>query len=449
MNVLFIVADDLNAWIGALGRHPDVKTPNIDALAARGTLFTHAYCSAPYCNASRMGVLTGRLPATTGVYANEPLWDAPARPAVFIETLKAAGYHTFGAGKVLHGTFDYTSATGERALQAQWREVQNRPFLWDQFHTNVTDPLPPGRPVNGLFTPEEFDKAARAYHLFDWGPLPDAAAESLPDAAVVQAVANFLSSDPPEPFFCAAGLYKPHLPWHVPRRYFDLYDTNSLTLPVVRVDDLDDVPLIPRRWVRSRPDHDLVTGGDQWRPAVHAYLAAISFCDDMIGRMVAALDASGHGGSTSVVLWGDNGFHLGEKLHWRKFVLWEEATRVPLVIVVPGGPPQLPRVHLPVSLIDLHPTVLDLCGLERDAGADGSSLLGLMNGREASRPPAVMTWGRGNHSVRTAGWRLTRYVDGTVELYDHGTDPHEWTNLAGDPRFDGVRGSLERRLPAD
>jgi N-sulphoglucosamine sulphohydrolase, C-terminal len=150
-----------------------------------------------------------------------------------------------------------------------------------------------------------------------------------------------------------------------------------------------------------------------------------------------------------VVLWGDNGFHVGEKLHWRKFVLWEEATRVPLVIVVPGGPPQLPRVHLPVSLIDLHPTVLELCGLERDAGADGSSLLGLMNGREASRPPAVMTWGRGNHSVRTAGWRLTRYVDGTVELYDHGTDPHEWMNLAGDSRFEGVRGSLERRLPAD
>jgi hypothetical protein len=197
MNVLFIVADDLNSWIGALGRHPDVRTPNIDALAARGTLFTHAYRSAPYCNASRMGVLTGRLPTTTGIYANEPLSDAPARPAVFIETLKAAGYHTFGAGKVLHGTFDYTSATGERALQAEWREVQNRPFLWDEFHTNATDPLPPERPVNGLFTPEQFEEAARAYHVFDWGPLPDAAAESLPDSAVVEAVADFLSSNPP------------------------------------------------------------------------------------------------------------------------------------------------------------------------------------------------------------------------------------------------------------
>jgi arylsulfatase A-like enzyme len=235
----------------------------------------------------------------------------------------------------------------------------------------------------------------------------------------------------------------------VPRRYFDLYDVNSLTLPVVRVDDLDDVPLIPRRWVRSRPDHDLVTGGDQWRPAVHAYLAAISFCDHMVGRMVAALDASGHAGSTSVVLWGDNGFHLGEKLHWRKFVLWEEATRVPLVILEPGGPRQRPRVHLPVSLIDLHPTVLDLCGLGRDAGADGSSLLALMNGRATSRPPAVMTWGRGNHSVRMAGWRLTRYADGTAELFDHETDPHEWTNLASDARFDDVRRSLSGWLPED
>jgi len=449
-NILFIVADDLNAWIGALGAHPDVRTPNIDALAARGVLFRRAYCAAPYCNASRMSVFTGCLPSTTGIYRNEPLWDTPGRRPTFVELIRAAGYQTFGAGKVFHGVFDYARAGREGIDAAAWREIENRPGLWDRFVTNPAEPLPAARPLNRLFDFGRFDTVPANYHHFDWGPLPDDRAEAMPDAAVERAVSEFLRCGPRQPFFCAAGLYKPHLPWHVPKRFFDLYDEEAIALPVVRDDDLDDVPPIARRWALTPPDHELVTSRGQWRPAVRAYLACISYCDYQIGRIVASLDAAGLADSTAIVLWGDNGFHLGEKLHWRKFVLWEEATRVPLVIVPPRGATARPIVDEPVGLIDIAPTLLELCGIPAPAGLDGESLVPLLTDSSARRTtPVVMTWGRGNHSVRQGRWRFTRYEDGAEELYDRGTDPHEWTNLA--PRGDlaAIRQGLAAALPPE
>jgi arylsulfatase A-like enzyme len=262
-NVLFIIADDLNAWIGALGRHPTVRTPNIDALAARGTLFTHAYCSAPYCNASRMGIFTGCLPSTTGIYRDEPLWDRTRRQITFVERLRESGYYTTGAGKVFHGVFDYAAAGRTGANHAEWREIENRPELWDNFLTNELEPLPDDRPLNRLFDFGNFTAVPEAYQLFDWGPLPDDRVNRIPDEEVSRYVCDFLSETPPEPFFCAAGLYKPHLPWHVPSRFFNLYDPDAIALPLVRADDLDDVPAIGREWALSPRDHELVVGAGQ------------------------------------------------------------------------------------------------------------------------------------------------------------------------------------------
>jgi arylsulfatase A-like enzyme len=449
-NVLFIVADDLNAWIGALGRNPDVKTPNIDALAARGVLFSHAYCAAPYCNASRMSVFTGCLPPTTGIYQNEQFWDVPDRRPTFVEMLRDSGYYTFGAGKVFHGVFDYARAGRERSPMAGWREIENRPYLWDDFRTNFADPLPDERPLNQLFDFRDFASVPPMYHHFDWGPLPDDRLDMMPDAAVSRAVIEFLHEPARRPFFCAAGLYKPHLPWHVPKRFFDLYDPARIALPLVKEDDLDDVPQIGRDWALSPRDHELVTSRGQWRNAVQGYLASINYCDHVVGEIVAALDASGSADNTAIVLWGDNGFHLGEKLHWRKFVLWEEATRVPLIFVPPGSRGGHARVHEPVSLVDIFPTILQLCAIPLPHSLDGESLLPLMSspGYERSKP-AIMTWGRGNHSIRTSQWRLTRYVDGTEELYDHRTDPYEWTNLAHVPELNAIRQELSRWIPAN
>src|SRR5579871_5604409 len=222
-NILFIVADDLNSWIGTLGTHPDVRTPNIDALARRGGLYVNAYCSAPYCNASRMGVFTGCLPSTTGIYHNEPLWDVPGRRPTIVELLRASGYYTFGAGKVFHGVFDYATAGKRGDVTAAWQEIENRHFLWDDFRQNRHEPLPDDRPLNRLFDFTQFETVPPFYHHFDWGPIPESRADDLPDAHVCRSIVEFLRSAPPAPFFCAAGFYKPHLPWHVPKRFFDLY----------------------------------------------------------------------------------------------------------------------------------------------------------------------------------------------------------------------------------
>jgi len=447
-NFLFIVADDLNSWVGALGRQPDIKTPNIDALARRGTLFVNAYCSAPYCNASRMGVFTGCRPATTGIYQNEPLWDTSGRRATIVELLRAAGYYTFGAGKVFHGVFDYATAGREGRTAAEWREIENRAFLWDQFYTNISEPLPSNRPLNRLFDFSQFASVPPMYHHFDWGPLADEDSDKTPDAAVLRSASRFLQSGPKEPFFCAAGFYKPHLPWHAPKRFFDLYDPDRLSLPLVKDDDLDDVPPIAREWALQPRDHELVTGRGQWRQAMQGYLAAISYVDSLIGELVAALDRAGLAESTTIVLWGDNGFHLGEKLHWRKFVLWEEATRVPLIVVQPGATAR--RVYEPVSLIDIFPTIADLAGLKNMPPIDATSLAPhLKDGGPSRSSPALMTWGKGNHSIREGPWRYTRYRDGTEELYDLLADPHEWTNLASAPSYRPVCERLKLYVPND
>ena len=434
-NVLFLIADDLNSWIGPLGRQPDARTPAIDALARRGTLFSRAYCAAPYCNASRMSLFTGCAPTTTGVYHDEPFWEAPFRRRTYIEAFKDAGFHTFGAGKVFHGGYDYARAGASASREAEWVTISNAPGLWDHFETSVREPLPAARPLNGLFDFSRFAEVPPMYHNFDWGPLPDEAEAAMPDEFVCRSVSAFLAGAPPEPFFCAAGLRKPHLPWHVPKRFFDLYDPERISLPIVRGDDLEDVPPLAREWAQSPRDHDLVTARGQWRPAVHGYLAAMSYCDWIIGRIVAALDGSAVAGETVIVLCSDHGFHLGEKLHWRKFALWEEATRVPMIVAPPRGMAARPSHDEPVGLIDLFPTLAELCGVEGPAHADGRSLVKAMGEGRQLNLPVVTTWGRGNHSVRMEDWRYTRYRDGGEELYNHRTDPNEWTNLANDARF--------------
>lgn len=447
-NILFIVADDLNSWIGPLGRQPDVKTPFIDAMARRGAVFTRAYCSAPYCNASRMSVFTGCLPARTGVYSNEPFWEAPPRRRTFLEHLRSAGYHCIGSGKVFHGTFDYAMAGMTKAREAAWRDTENRLHMWDAFSPFVSEPMPPRRPLNGMFDFDDFATVSPWNHLFDWGVLPPEREADMPDARTVAAIEEFLHRPSRQPFFCAAGLYKPHLPWYVPRRFFDLYPLEAINLPFVKHDDLDDVPSLARQWAATPPDHETVLRHAQWKHAVQGYMAAISYCDEIVGRILAALDSSPAADNTIIVLWGDNGFHLGEKLHWRKFALWEEATRVPLIVVPPHTGSFIPRVDSPVSLVDLFPTLCDLADIDSLADIDGVSLAPLLKGESIERGrPAMMTWLEGNHSIRSGEWRYTQYSDGGEELYHHASDPYEWTNLAGNPRFAEAQKKLRAVIP--
>jgi len=423
-NVLFIAIDDLNDWVGCLGGHPDTRTPNLDALAKRGVLFTRAYCSAPACNPSRASLMTGILPSTSGVYLNPQPWRPAMPKAVTIpQHFLAHGYNALGGGKIYHGRFP-DPASWESYFPSQ---QQNKP----------PDPLPPKRPVNGI---------PNTAH-FDWGPM-DVEDKKMGDYKVVEWAKGELAKKRDKPVFLACGMFRPHLPWYVPRKYFKPFPPEKVALPNVKPDDLDDVPPLGKKMARPTGDHKKVTEHKQWRKAVSGYLASISFTDTMVGRLIAAFDASPIADNTIVVLWSDHGWHLGEKLHWRKFSLWEEATHDVLMIVAPGVTKPGGRCDTPVSHIDIYPTLIELCGLKPKKELAGQSLVPLLKDPSATRErPALTTHGRGNHSLRSKRWRYTRYSDGTEELYDHNADEMEWTNLADKPEYAKVKKDLARWLP--
>jgi arylsulfatase A-like enzyme len=418
-NVLFIAVDDLNDWTNDLGGYPGVKTPNLDRLAERGVLFTRAYCNAPACNPSRTSLLTGIRPSTSGVYHNNQPWRPVMPDAVTLpQHFMAHGYHVVGGGKIFHGPYNDLAS-------------------WHDYFKQPNDPMPPNRPLNGI---------PKTGH-FDWGPL-DESDNAMGDWKVTDWAIDYLDHQHDRPFFLGVGIFRPHLPWYVPRKYFDRYPLADIVLPEVKDDDLDDVPPIGRKMARPHRDHRRVLESHNWEKAVQGYLASITFADTCVGRVLDALDASPYADNTIIVLWSDHGWHLGEKLHWRKFALWEEATRMPIIIATPHMRTAGARCDRTVSLIDLYPTLIELCALPGRAELEGTSLARLLD--DPSTPwdrPAVTTYGRQNHAVRSERWRYIRYSDGTEELYDHDCDPMEWTNLADDPRYADVKNDLAAWLP--
>jgi len=425
-NVLFFAIDDLNDWVACLGGHPDVKTPNLDRLAKRGVLFTNAHCSAPACNPSRASLMTGILPSTSGVYHNPHPWrkspvleDAVTIPQHFM----AHGYSAVGGGKIYHGGFPDPPS---------WQD-----YFPSQRQNKPNDPTPPNRPLNGI---------PNTAH-FDWGPV-DVPDEKMGDRQVADWAISQLRKKHRKPFFIACGFFRPHLPWYVPKKYFDMYPADKVTLPNVNENDLDDVPPLGVKMAKPQGDHKKVIEHKQWRKAVQGYLASITFTDTCLGRVLDAFDKSDYTDNTVVVLWSDHGWHLGEKLHWRKFSLWEEATHNVLMMVAPGVTKPSGRCPRPVSMLDIYPTLIELCGLTEKKELEGKSLVPLLRdpGAKWDRP-ALTTHGRNNHSLRTEKWRYIRYNDGTEELYDRQKDPMEWTNLAKDPKYADVKKDLAKWLP--
>ena len=425
-NLLMIAVDDLNDWVGCLGGHPQTRTPNLDRLAARGLLFTNAHCNAPLCNPSRASLMTGIRPSTSGVHDNGQPWrESPAlKNAVTIpQHFRAQGYRVVGGGKIYHGAYPDAPS---------WDE-----YFPDQVKNKPNDPLPPVRPANGLPKPGNLD----------WGPVnvPDG---RMGDAQVVDWALDQLNKPQAKPLLLGCGLFRPHLPWHVPGKYFDLFPLNNIVLPQVNPDDLDDVPPIGVQFAKPNGDHALITGHKKWKDAVQAYLASIAFMDAQLGRLIDGFDRSPRAAETHIVLWSDHGWHLGEKLHWRKFSLWEESTRNVFLTVAPGITTPGTRCHRPVSLIDLYPTLNDLFGLPPRSGLEGRSLMPLL--RDPSLmwdAPVLTTYFRDNHSLRNERWRYTRYSDGGEELYDHRADPMEWTNLTTRPEYQTVKTQLAPWLP--
>ncbi len=438
-NVLFLCVDDMKDWVNCLGGYEGtVLTPNIDRLAKRGVLFTNAHCASPKCAPSRAAIMTGLRPSTSGLYDNGHWWLPNLPDAVTIPMqFRRHGYRVMGAGKVFHHT------AGNHPPN-QWDEFQRLTFREDPWFRSVKlnypwseyEPPPREFPFSGVHG---------LGHENDWGalPIPD---EAFDDAQTtnyaVQILERKLSgsrASESEPFFLACGLFRPHLPWYVPQRYFDMYSLDEIVLPTTLENDLDDLPSGGHEFAKARRrDFEKIQKAGKWKHAVRGYLASISCVDARLGQILAALENSTHTKDTIIVLWSDHGWHLGEKHHWHKSTLWEEATRVPLIIVAPGLKPGV--CDRPVSLLDIYPTLMELTGFDVDMSFDGVSIVPLLrNPRAEWDRPAVIEFRRGNAAVRSDRYRYIRYRNGGEELYDHLTDPHEWYNLAASAEYASIK----------
>jgi len=444
-NVLFIIADDLRDYTGWLGGHPQSVTPNMDRLAKLGMRFTNAHCNYALCNPSRTSLTTGMLPSSSGVFGNEQDWRRSVQIAgkpTLPDYFRQQGFLTAAAGKIFHANHG-----GPEGRLTGWhggRRGFEQDAAWDQRFPSAGVQIPDlpvhtGQNFNGL----------DIWH-WDWSGIP-VEDDKTDDGQVVAFAADFLGKKQKKPFFLALGLYRPHSPWYVPQKYFDALPLDSIKLPEVKADDLDDLPAIAKPGKGGH--HAEIVAKNLWKEAVRAYLANVAFCDAMLGRVLEAVEKGPNAKNTIIVFTSDHGWYLGEKQMWHKGKLWEPATRVPLSVYAPGVTQPDSVSAQPVALIDLYPTLCDLVKVSKPEHLDGTSLKPLLADPAAKRDkPAVTCMGGGKnagYAARDERWRYIRYSDGSEELYDHQNDPNEWANLAAKPEHAAEKTRLAAFFPQE
>jgi arylsulfatase A-like enzyme len=350
-------------------------------------------------------------PSTTGCYKNSdftPLnWKQYIPEGISLNaTFKKAGYTVMGTGKTYH----ISETKHMKVLYAS---------EWDEYPKSA-------KPYGG--------GATKFQGYFD--PLPiDMKDEDLSDWHSVSYCVEQLQKEHEKPFFLACGLVKPHLPWAVPRKYYDMFPRDEIELPPHLENDLDDIPEAGKR-IGNKNDHAKFLKSGRRKDAVQSYLATIAYADACVGRLLDALEKSAYKDNTIIVLWGDHGWHLGEKERWRKFTLWEEATRAPMIWYVPGITKSGTICHKPVDFMSIYPTLCELAGVKTPDHVEGKSIIPLLKNPDARWDSAAITTdGYMNHAVRTERWRYIRYSNGNEELYDHSKDEYEWKNLAKNPAY--------------
>lgn len=426
-DIVFIIVDDLNDWLGCLGGHPDAQSPYIDELAASGMLFTQAYCNSPQCRPSRTGLLYGVYPFKTGTYFNARFkGETPIETPTIQQYFQNAGYRVASGGKVFHGS---PGIVGDSLLR--------RP----------ADPRPPKGKNN--FKPTNAPNDGYALDVAD---------EEMGDYKVARWASDQWNTLTDQPLFMSVGFFRPHRPLHVPAAWFEKFPLDSIRRPTEPsgIDDWDDLPEFARRLARTHAhkplhnglsDHEFIVAGNEWDATIRAYHASIAFVDRQIGRFLKNLQKNPRRRETWVMLVSDHGWHLGEKKHWCKGAIWEQTTHIPFIVRGPGVEPGTVCTQ-PVSLIDVYPSLADLAGLEIPEWTDGQSIRPQLKDPLIPRGPAISSYGAGNTSVRTEHYRYIRYEDGSEELYDHRVDPHEWTNLAGHTDHQRTKQRLARMIPA-
>ncbi len=430
-NVLLIAIDDLNDWVTPLGGHRLVKTPNFDRLAARGTTFANAHCQAPLCNPSRTSMLTGLRPSTSGVYALDP-WFRTVEPLRDVVTLPqhfmANGYNVVTCGKIFHDAYPPIKQRTNATEFSEWG---------------------PHGGSGKLKPAKKFVDTPSKMAAVDWGIFPERDEDCYDYDLATWATNRLRSLSGETPFMLCVGFRHPHVPCFAPKKWFDLYPDDDSVLPAIQRDDRSDVPSFAwyLHWQLPEPRLAWLEKAGQWRNLVRSYLASISFMDAQVGRVLDALDASPAAANTIVVLWSDHGWHLGEKGISGKNTLWERSTHVPLIFAGPGVAKGVSCAR-PAELLDIYPTLAEVCGLPARQGLEGHSLARQLRDAKATREfPAITSHGQNNHTIRTEQWRYIRYADGSEELYDMARDPNEWTNLAKDARHAATKRDLARWLP--
>jgi len=433
LNVLFIAVDDLNTRLHCYG-HEHIRSPNIDRLAARGVRFDRAYCQYPSCGPSRASLLTGLRPDTTGVLENhmklrDKLPDVVTLPQLFRQN----DYYVARVGKIFHQAVPTDIGSAGLDDPRAWDEAIN-PRGRDKDEEHLLTVYTPDLPV-----PDRMSYLAA-----------DGTDREQTDGKVVTETIRLLEHHGSGPFFIAAGLYRPHIPYIAPKTYFSLYEIEETLLPQLPASYRDTVPAAALASTPTWPNFG--TTERQARECVLAYDACVSFADAQVGRLLDALARLDLADRTIVVLWGDHGYHLGEHGLWRKNSLYEESARAPLIVVAPRIDSRGHDCRRIVEFVDIYPTVAELAGLPTPEGLEGVSLTPLIrNPEEAWDRPAFTQVHFGEvpgRAVRTDRWRYVEWNGGRQgrELYDHQADAHEMTNLADSPAYADVATELKALL---
>lgn len=422
MNVLFLAIDDLNTWVLSEPHRYGGKViaPNLRRLADEGVLFKRNYCASPKCSPSRTSVISGVAPWVSGVYQNSqtPSNSPALQKAVEIRKhFQDNGYYSVSSGKIGHGwktDFQADAPSSGRGTR---------------------DPYPPNGPLSPTGKGEQ-----------DWGAIhiPES---DMNDTKHADFAIRELSKKHDKPFFIACGMFAPHMPWYVPQKYLDMYPLDSIVAPPIKKDDLDDMPERGKTLALDRTNvYTNAVEKGVYKNALQGYLASTTYVDTQMGRVLDALEKSPYKDNTIVILWSDHGFHLGEKFHWQKGTMWEEGTHSLLSIKVPGMTQPKQVCNQIVSLLDIYPTLNELCGLPNPPQKlSGKSLIPLLKDVEHPWKNAAITgytFQKPNLnetdvflSVRTPDFRYINYGDGTEEFYHKSKDPNEYNNLAGNPEY--------------
>ena len=459
LNILMISVDDLNNWIEPMGGHPQALTPHLSKFSDEAVMFANSYCPSPSCNPSRTALMTGKNPYVTGLYSNPQIWrhvlpDETTLPQYF----RQAGYWTGGAGKNFHNNMpdpiswdDYFPAKIKHMPDYYLPDInhETKEVIFHKQDNEIREDDPKGV----TFNMPPFD---RMYIAFDFEPLPFKTEET-GDYSSVKWVSEQLKKNRDKPFFLACGIYRPHLPWYVPREFYDKFPLEDVQLPKIYANDMEDLPESAIRTAGRGKYHQHVVEAGLWKNAVQGYLASINYADHLVGLLLEELAKSQYADNTIVIIYSDHGWQLGEKQHWRKFALWQNVINTVLMIKVPKGSEALPSgskngviCKRNVSLVDIFPTLTELCGLESKEDLSGHSLTPLLKDPIAKWDfPVITTLGDKHFSVVYDHWHYINYNRQEEELYNLEKDPEEWYNLSNDRSLDSIKQHLKEMIPRE